>query len=45
MSTPVAGAGHEGTPWQEALVFAGLMVFVIAFLAQCGLLLYGLRRR
>jgi hydroxylaminobenzene mutase len=44
-STPIAGAGHEGTPWQEALVFAGLGVFVIAFFAQCGLLLYGLRRR
>jgi len=44
-STPLAGAGHVGTAWQEALVFAGLATFAVALFIQCGLLLYGLRRR
>ena len=30
--TPVAGAGHEAAPWQEAVVQAGLLSLVLAML-------------
>lgn len=44
-STPLHGAGHAGTPWQEALVEAGLVVGAIALLAGCAMALWGLARR
>jgi hydroxylaminobenzene mutase len=44
-TTPLHGAGHEGTAAQEALVGAGLVVGGVAVLAGCGLALWGLARR
>jgi (hydroxyamino)benzene mutase len=44
-ATPIAGAGHAGLPWQEALVNLGLFSLSIAIIAACGLLLWGLLRR
>jgi hydroxylaminobenzene mutase len=43
-STPLHGAGHAGTPWQEALVAAGLTVGAVGVLAGCGIALWGLAR-
>jgi hydroxylaminobenzene mutase len=43
-TTPLHGAGHAGTPWQEALVGALLVVGGIAVLGGCVLALWGLRR-
>jgi (hydroxyamino)benzene mutase len=43
-STPLHGAGHAGTPWQEALVEGGLMVGAVGLLAGCVLVIHGLRR-
>ena len=43
-TTPLHGAGHAGTAWQEALVGAGLVVGGVAILAGCTLALWGLRR-
>jgi hydroxylaminobenzene mutase len=45
LTTPLHGAGHTGTPWQEALVGAGLVVGGVAVFAGCGLALWGLARR
>ena len=42
-TTPLHGAGHAGTPWQEALVGALLVVGGVAVLAGCVLPLWGLR--
>jgi (hydroxyamino)benzene mutase len=44
-TTPIAGAGHEGTAWQEALVGAGLTIGAAATLAGVGMVLWGLGRR
>jgi len=44
-STPLHGAGHAGTPWQEVVVGAGLIVGGIAVLAGCALALWGLAQR
>ena len=44
-STPLHGAGHVGTPWQEALVAAGLTVGAVATLAGCAIAVFGLARR
>ena len=44
-STPLHGAGHAGSPWQEVLVAAGLTVGAIAVLAGCALAFWGLRRQ
>ena len=44
-STPIAGAGHVGAPWQEALVDFTLMTSAVAMLMACVLLLRGLGRR
>lgn len=44
-STPLHGAGHAGSPWQEAMVEAGLTVGAVAILAGSGLVLWGLGRR
>ena len=43
-TTPLAGAGHSGAPWQEGLVRITLVSFAGAILLGCGLVLYGLRR-
>ncbi len=41
-STPLHGAGHAGTPSQEALVEAGLVVGAVALLGGCVVALWGL---
>ena len=43
--TPIVGAGHEGTAWQEMVVSAGLLALTLAMLAGAALLLAGLLRR
>jgi hydroxylaminobenzene mutase len=43
-STPIAGAGHVGAPWQEALVDVTLTTSALAVLMACLLLLRGLGR-
>jgi hydroxylaminobenzene mutase len=43
-STPIAGAGHLGSPWQETVVAVTLVTSAAAMLAACVLLLRGLRR-
>ena len=42
-STPIAGAGHHGAPWQEALVTAIMSTGSVALLVAIGLVLWGLR--
>lgn len=44
-STPIAGAGHAGAPWQENLVDFGLVSLSLAIVVACALLLHGLRGR
>jgi hydroxylaminobenzene mutase len=43
--TPIAGAGHAGTPWQENLIAAGLMSVGLSMVLGCALLVLGLFRR
>ena len=43
-TTPMAGAGFTGEPWEEAVVAVLLTTGAVAILACCGLVLYGLRR-
>jgi len=43
-TTPLAGAGHVGAPWQEAVVAVLLVTGAVAILACCVLALRGLRR-
>lgn len=43
-STPIAGAGFAGQPWQENLVDFGLISLSFAIVAACVLALWGLRR-
>jgi hydroxylaminobenzene mutase len=43
-ATPIAGAGHVGAPWQEALVTAGLSVGGAAVLFGCAAIVWGLAR-
>ena len=43
--TPIAGAGHGGQPWQEALVKGGFASVGVVILACAVLLLWGLRGR
>jgi hydroxylaminobenzene mutase len=43
-ATPLHGAGHVGTPVEEALVTAGLTVGAAALLAGSGIALWGLAR-
>lgn len=40
---PIAGAGQEGTPVQEGLITFGLVSLVLAMIATCGIVLWGLR--
>jgi hydroxylaminobenzene mutase len=42
--TPIAGAGHSGSPAAEALVNFGLQSTGLAMLVACVLLLWGVRR-
>jgi hydroxylaminobenzene mutase len=44
-STPLHGAGHAGTPWQENVVAAGLTLGGIALLLGSALVVWGLRGR
>ncbi|RAU89925.1 hydrogenase [Mycolicibacter senuensis] len=41
-TTPIVGAGHHGTAWQENLVDAGLYSLTVAMLAVCVIALVGL---
>lgn len=43
-STPLAGRGFSGQPWQENLVDFGLISLSVAIVAACLLALWGLRR-
>jgi len=43
-STPIAGAGFSGQPWQEALVDFGLISLSFAIVAACIMGLWGLRK-
>ena len=43
-TTPIAGAGHAGAPWQEAVVAVLLTTGAVVVLACCVLALRGLRR-
>lgn len=43
--TPIAGAGHVGTAWQEAVVDGLLITGAPALIAGCGVVLAGLRGR
>lgn len=42
--SPITGAGHRGSPWQETLVTAGFTTVGVAMLAASILVLWGLRR-
>ncbi len=42
-STPIAGAGFAGQPWQENLVDFGLITLSLAIVVVCALALWGLR--
>jgi len=41
--TPVAGAGYEAAPWQEAVVQAGLLSLVLAMLVATAMVVWALR--
>ena len=41
--TPIAGAGHGGLPWQEALVTGGFATVGIVIIACSVMILWGLR--
>ncbi len=43
-TTPLAGAGYAGAPWQEAVVAILLTTGAVAVLACCALAVHGLRR-
>ncbi|GIW14104.1 MAG: hydrogenase [Tepidiforma sp.] len=42
---PIAGAGAEGTRWEEALVAGGLATLTVAMLGATAIILAGLRLR
>jgi len=42
---PIAGAGHTGPAWAEAVVAFGLVSISIAMLLGVGLVVWGLVRR
>ena len=44
-STPLHGAGHRGTAFQETLVAAGLSIGGVAVLVAAALIVWGLRGR
>ena len=41
--SPITGAGHGASPWQETIVTAGFIVIGLAIIAASGLTLWGLR--
>jgi (hydroxyamino)benzene mutase len=41
--TPIAAAGHQGTPLQEAIVTVMLLSLSVAMIAGCIIVLWGLR--
>jgi hydroxylaminobenzene mutase len=43
-TTPLAGAGYAGEPWEVAVVAVLLVTGAVAVLACCALALWGLRR-
>ena len=43
--SPITGAGHGGTQWQEVLVTGGFVTIGFAIIAASVLLLWGLRRK
>ena len=43
--SPITGAGHGGTLWQEVLVTGGFVTIGFAIIAASVLLLWGLRRK
>ena len=43
-TTPLAGAGYTGQPWEEAVVAILLTTGAVAVLACCALAVHGLRR-
>jgi (hydroxyamino)benzene mutase len=43
--SPITGAGHGGTQWQEFLVSGGFVTIGFAIIAASVLLLWGLRRK
>lgn len=43
--SPITGAGHTATPWQEALVTLGFVTIGLAIIAASVLLLWGLRSK
>jgi hydroxylaminobenzene mutase len=44
-STPIAGAGHVGAPWQEEIVDIGLVTMSAAIIVACAFILRGLGAR
>jgi hydroxylaminobenzene mutase len=45
IAMPIAAAGHQGLPWQEAVLNLLLFSLSFAMLTVCGLVLWGLRRQ
>lgn len=43
--TPIAGAGHQGQPWQETVITLGYVSVGIMILLAVILMLWGLRQR
>jgi hydroxylaminobenzene mutase len=41
--SPITGAGHSGTPWQERFVTIGFMSVGIAIVVACAMILVGFR--
>ena len=44
-TTPIAGTGHSGAPWQEQLVSAGLVSVGVTMAFGCGVLVLGFFRK
>ncbi len=44
-TTPIAGAGYKGLPWQESLVSIGLVSVGITMVLACALMIWGFVRR
>ena len=44
-TTPIAGAGFKGMPWQETVVMIGLTTVALAIIVGCALLMLGFIRR
>jgi hydroxylaminobenzene mutase len=44
-TTPIAGAGYQGLPWQESLVSIGLISVGITMVLACALMIWGFVQR